>query len=258
MPDGKHVTSTHTCELLLPTLPPAARKAHVFPDFPTGALLSIGLLCDHGCTAHLDKNSMVIIRNNTIVLKGTRSPSSPVWTVDPPTTVPTSHQTPQLHANIATHSPPLATLQQRIAFLHAALCNPALSTLCDALDAGYLTSWPELTSKLVRNYPPPSRAMMQGHLDQRRRNAASTQPQPQPPPIIPATATPTVQTPTTEPRPIARTHALYAFCIPSTGKIFTDQTGRMPIRSTSGNSDLLVLYDYDSNCIHAEAMPSRT
>ena len=107
MPDGKHVTSTHTCELLLPTLPPAARKAHVFPDFPTGALLSIGLLCDHGCTAHLDKNSMVIIRNNTIVLKGTRSPSSPLWTVEPPTTVPTSHQTPQLHANIAIYAPHL-------------------------------------------------------------------------------------------------------------------------------------------------------
>ena len=169
--------------------------------------------------------------------------------------IPPNSTAPCKHSHVC---PPLATLQQRIAFLHAALCNPALSTLCDALDAGYLTSWPELTSKLVRKYPPPSRAMMQGHLDQRRRNAASTQPQPQPPPIIPATTTPTVQTPTTEPRPIARTHALYAFCIPSTGKIFTDQTGRMPIRSTSGNSDLLVLYDYDSNCIHAEAMPSRT
>ena len=43
-----------------------------------------------------------------------------------------------------------------------------------------------------------------------------------------------------------------------TGKIFTDQTGRFPYVSTSGMTDMLVLYEYNSNCIHVEAMPSRT
>ena len=46
-----------------------------------------------------------------------------------------------------------------------------------------------------------------------------------------------------------RTHHYYAttFEIPTTGKIFTDQTGRFPIPSSTGNQYVFVLYDYDSN-----------
>jgi len=40
------------------------------------------------------------------------------------------------------------------------------------------------------------------------------------------------------------------------GKIFTNQTGCFIVPSSTGNNYLLVLYDYDSNCIHAQPMKS--
>ena len=69
-------------------------------------------------------------------------------------------------------------MAQRISFLHGALVFPELSTLYDALDEGFLTSLPEITSKFVRKYPPPSATMVQGHLYQTGRNVGSTQQSP--------------------------------------------------------------------------------
>ena len=56
-----------------------------------------------------------------------------------------------------------------------------------------------------------------------------------------------------------RTHHCYTttFEIPTTGKIFTDQTGRFPIPSSTGNQYVFVLYYYDSNYIHAIAIKNR-
>ena len=60
MLDGNTVMSTHTYLLNLPNLPPEARQGHIFPQFSAGALLSIGVLCNHGCTADLDATSIRI------------------------------------------------------------------------------------------------------------------------------------------------------------------------------------------------------
>ena len=55
-----------------------------------------------------------------------------------------------------------------------------------------------------------------------------------------------------------RSHFLYAASAEITGKVFSDQTGRFLTSSTSGNKEILILYDYDSNFIHAEAMKDRS
>ena len=60
----------------------------------------------------------------------------------------------------------------------ASMFSPAISTWCAAIDASHFTSWPELTSAQVRQYPPQSIAMVKGHLDQERANARSTNRQP--------------------------------------------------------------------------------
>ena len=230
--------STHTCDLLLTTFPPEARKAHIFPNSAAGALLSIGVMCDHGCTAHLDKNTITICRKGTIIMHGHRQHPNDLWTIDSTCInqkLPTMNHPPLHTACIATPCPHYSTIAQHVAFLHGAMCFPALSTLCDALDEGFLTSLPEITSKLVRKYPPPSATMVQGHLDQTRQNVGSTQ-------QSPANRPPTQQSPATLAG--TRTHNVFASCIPATGSIFTDQTGRLPTRSTAGNSDMLVMYDY--------------
>ena len=57
---------------------------------------------------------------------------------------------------------------------------------------------------------------------------------------------------------MTRSHFLYAACAEITGKVFSDQTGHFLTSSTSGNKEMLILYDYDSNFTHAEAMEDRS
>ena len=102
--------------------------------------------------------------------------------------------------------------------------------------------------------------MIQGHLDQQRTNLQSTQ-------TNSTTRTPTtvtesqphlIQDTATDsmiPAPL-RTHTIFADCHLMTGKIATNMTGRFLVSSSWGNSYMLVVYDYDSNYIHAEPLRS--
>jgi ribosomal protein L3 len=72
--DNNHITSTHTAEPDIPALsvlPVAARKAHIFPQMGNISLLSIGQLCDNGCTAVFEHDRVRIYFQNEIILTGT-------------------------------------------------------------------------------------------------------------------------------------------------------------------------------------------
>jgi hypothetical protein len=61
------------------------------------------------------------------------------------------------------------------------------------------------------------------------------------------------------PLPATITHHCFVAVMPTQieGQIYSDQTGRFHVTSSRGNSQIFVLYDYDSNIIHAQAMPSK-
>jgi hypothetical protein len=82
-----------------------------------------------------------------------------------------------------------------VAFAHAALFSPALSTLAIALEKGFLTNFPGLTPALLRKHPHQSIPMVKGHLDQSRKNQRSTKLMPE------LTTEPTEPTPTPTPEP---------------------------------------------------------
>lgn len=243
LPNGDALTSTHTANLILPGLPPSATTAHIFPSLASGSLLSIGVLCDHGCTATFTKDDVSISHNNKSILTGQRAPSTGLWTMTLP---------PPPQANIIINNPNIAS---RIAFYHAAMFSPAISTWCAAIDKGFLSSFPGLTSAQVRRHLPDSEAMIKGHLDQERANVRSTKTPP-----FKANATTHLPQPASSEisAPPQRTHILYTECHEATGKIFSDPTGRFLTPSTTGISYILVVYDYDSNYIHAEPMLNRT
>ena len=288
LPDGNTIHSTHTATLDLPHLPPAARIAHIFPTLSSGSLLSIGLLCDHGCTATFNPHTVDITLDGATILTGTRSPTTNLWTVDLSRLRPQespiflSHHQPPHRINALLASD--ATIARRVAFYHAALFSPSISTWCAALDRGHLTTWPDLTAKQVRRHPPASIPMIKGHLDQQRANLQSTKTNNDkyannasatttPAPPTPATDT---DNPATTPAnlveleelddfhppaispPAQRTYHIYADYASTTGKVFTDQTGRFLQPSSNGNSDMLVFYEYDSNYIHVEPMKNKT
>jgi hypothetical protein len=55
-----------------------------------------------------------------------------------------------------------------------------------------------------------------------------------------------------------RMRSIYADCHCTTGMVYTDPTGKCIVPCVSGNQYLLIVYEYDSNYIHAETMIDRT
>ena len=73
LPNHGVMKSTHTAQLSLPFLPPEACKAHIFPCLASGSLISIGQLCDYGCTATFTTTTVVVSLGENQVCSGTRS-----------------------------------------------------------------------------------------------------------------------------------------------------------------------------------------
>jgi hypothetical protein len=144
-------------------------------------------------------------------------------------------------------------LADRVAFYHAAMFSPVLSTWCAAIDAGHMATWPDLTSAQVRRHFPVSIPMHLGHMDQTRANVQSTKPS-----TTPANTNTDTNIDTRPNLETTHTHAIFADLHMVTGKVQSDQTGRFATTSLQGNAYLMIVYDYDSNSIHAEPLKSRS
>ena len=243
--------STHQAELPIPRLPFAARMAHIVPELRSHSLISIGTLCDAGCEVTFTTTTVTVTHNSDTIMTGTRTPPG-LWQflITPPNT--------DAMANSTTGYPNAAEL---MAYAHSALFSPALSTLETALHNGYVRNFPGLTSKTLRRHPPKSVATAKGHLDQTRKNLRSTKPK-VPTNNTPDDVAPPDPTDTTDTFPPHedRTHDCYVAvrCLDEpTGKVYTDQTGKFPCTSASGNNYIMVLYDYDSNAILMEPISNR-
>jgi hypothetical protein len=251
------MVSTHQVDLNLPNLPPSACTAHLFPSLGDTSLISMGQLCDAGCTATFTSSTVHVHLHDALLFSGTRSPTTNfLWRVDLP--LPSTPQALSLMQG---------TPAQLVAFTHAALFSPAPSTLLHALQRNFLPTLPGISPKLLSKYPPNSLATAKGHLDQTRKNVRSTQPKPTSPssPNLAATASlpPTLDDALTDSFPPAAPPGLptdhcFAAVMEPTGQIFTDQTGRFILPSSQGYNQLLILYCYDANYIHAEPMKSKT
>ena len=211
LPDGSTATSTHTGLLNLPHLPPAARECHLFPTF-RGSLISIGLLCDHGMVATFDATKVTITHNGQTVLSGHRSPAMPLWMFR----LAPAHTDPPIAANVA----PTTTQKDLIAFLHAAMGSPAISTLTTAIRCGY-TRIPGLTVKALHRHPPTSMATAKGHLDRTRQGQHSTR-------IPTAVDPPSDAFPTSRSQPSSH---VYTRLFETSHRQFMDLTGRFPVTS---------------------------
>jgi hypothetical protein len=196
-------------------------------------------------------NAIIRYKHN-IVLQGHRTLATGLWHLAIPSN-PAPLAQEEAHASIGTASP-----ADLVAFAHGALFSPTLSTLGSALTKGFITNFPGLTVTTLRKHPPFSAAMVKGHLDQSGQNQRSTKPD-----LIPVDDAPSLPKTDDDPFPAspadgARLHFCYLSVMEPTGQIYTDQTGQFVTPSSNGNNYLLLLYDYDSNCILAETMKNRT
>jgi hypothetical protein len=208
--------------------------------------LSIGQLCDHGCTAEFTATKVTIIYKDEEILHGHRSlKTNGLWEIAFPT---------PLHSNLAVNrSSKPADL---VAFAHASLFSPSLTTVATALRKTYITDFPGLDSATLAKHPPFSVATAKGHMDQSRKNQQSTNDT-----LVPDTniSDPTVELdlfPHSETdNPV--TNLCYAATISATGQVYSDQTGRFIVPSSRGHHYIFLLYCYDSNSIHTTPIKNR-
>ena len=80
IPNGEIITPTNTALFSQQDLPIQAQKAHLFPGL-NKALLSIGVLCNHGCQSTFDDRYVLILNkwSGKVVMKGTRYPRSNLY-----------------------------------------------------------------------------------------------------------------------------------------------------------------------------------
>jgi hypothetical protein len=115
---------------------------------------------------------------------------------------------------------------------------------------------PGLTLTTLKKYPPHTVATAKGHMNQQRQGIQSTKlTEPLQLPLLPEDNLDMHPTPENDYSP---TQACFAAVFETTGKAFLDQTGRFIIPSSAGNNYIFIMYDFNSNSIHAEAMHNRT
>ena len=229
---------------LSPSLSTKAQSAFVLNDLQTGTLVSLAQLCDDDCIALFTKHDVQIVKNNTVLITGTRTPAG-LWSI--PLDVPTlQHQANGIlrldksHAQLATYH-------------HATLGSPASTTLLQAIRRGHLTTFPGLTSQLISKHLPKSIATTLGHQDQEAKNLRSTQ-------TTTASSSPTTIHDHDVAPPIeSRSNQVSVILLDHQHhlKSYSDQTGRFPVPSSRGNNYIFVLYHQDTNTIHAVAIPNR-
>jgi hypothetical protein len=237
MPNGTTIQSSHTCSLLLTDLPPQSRQAHILPGLVHNSLISVGQLCDNGCSVTFTQDQVMVSKSD--VMCGSRDPKSRLWRVD----LKQIFETNQVQCN---HAHDNSNQKYLINYLHAACFSPVKSTWITAIQNGNFTSWPGLTEHAVENHLSKSTSTTKGHLNQQRQNARATKIK-EPKAIV------------TEPDLDhgINTQFIYAATIYA-GQIYTDQTGRFPVVSSKGNKYIMILHEYDSNAILAQPIKSRT
>lgn len=264
LPNGDIMYSTKQANLDIDAnLPKDATVAHIFPHLASGSLLSVGKLCDAGCTAIFNNKKLYILHNGKIIMQGTRQENK-LWTIDSKNKSTTTKQPFQHSLNIMVDTP---TIAERIKFHHASLFSPVLETLKIAIENNFLSSFPGFTITQLRKHLPNPSAIVKGHMRATPHSFRSTKQQFKSNyHLYNATDMATnkeshispEEPPPSQEKENQRTHEIYPACLPASGQIFTDQTGKFPVISSSGNQYLMILYDYDSNYIFAEPIPNRT
>ena len=162
--------STHTTLLPFPQLPMATRRAHVFPELQKKSLLSIGQFCDSDFTSVFHYGQVQLSNYNTTITVQ-RDTSTRLYYIDIPDSPPVS---PQALHPFACSAYEMRTKADLVQYLHRCAFSPVVHTCTKAIDAGYFSTWPGLTSELVQKHLPKLLANAKGHLKKDRQNISST------------------------------------------------------------------------------------
>jgi hypothetical protein len=217
LPNGATMESSHTAEFDIPKLNAAASKAHVFPGMANHSLFSVWQLCDEGYIVTFKQASVTICESEkSQILNSPRDLNTGLWRIN---LKQTNNHIPDPIANNAYE---LRNTGALVHYLHKALFSPTESAMLQAVKDGHLITWPGLTEDAINKYLKLTPATAMGHINQRRQNIRST------------SKTPIANQPTPDTDLGTKTHLVYAVVVDQ-GQLYTDLTGKFPVRSSKGN-----------------------
>jgi hypothetical protein len=117
--------------------------------------------------------------------------------------------------------------------------------MLQAVKDGHVITWPGLTEDAINTHLKLTPATAMGHMNQRRQNICST------------SKAPIEKQPTPDTDIGTKTHLVYAVVVDQ-GQLYTDLTGKFSVRSSKGNSYVMVCYVYDCNYVKVIPMKSRS
>ena len=141
----------------------------------------------------------------------------------------------------------LPSIGALVGFYHACIGFPVKQTWLEAIKAGNFDSFDGLTYSNVSRYCPDSDETILGHLAQQCQNVHSTKPRTAARPLTPHVHPP-MEPPSSE---------VYINVYPIS-KLYTDDTGRFPIKARSGNQYVMIAYHADGNLILQQAFKNRS
>jgi hypothetical protein len=106
-------------------------------------------------------------------------------------------------------------------------------------------TWPGLTEDAIHKHLKLTPATAMGHINQRRQHIRST------------SKAPIADVPPDDTDVGTNTHLVNAVMFDQ-GQLYTDLTGKFPVRSSKGNSYVMVCYFYDCNYVKVIPMKSRS
>jgi hypothetical protein len=232
--------SSHTAELDIPELNAAASKAHIFPGMANHSLLSVGQLCDEGYIVTFKQASVTICDSEkSQILSGPRDLNTGLWRIN---LKQTNNRIPEPIANNVYE---LRNTGALVHYLHKSLFSPTKSAMLQAVKDGHLITWPGLTEDAINKHLKLTPATAMGHMNQRRQKISST------------SKAPIGNQPTPDTDLGTKTHLVYAVVVDQ-GQLYTDLTGKFPVRSSKGNSYVMVCYVYECNYVKFIPMKSRS
>jgi hypothetical protein len=206
--------------------------------------LSVGQLCNEGYIVTFKNASVTICDPQEFqILSGARDLDTGLWRIN------LRKDNQQLKHSVANNVYELRNTGALFHYLHKALFSPTKSALLQAVKNGHLVTWPGLTEEAINKLLKLTPATAMGNMNQRLHNIRSTSKTP--------ITTSIEDVPTTDTSLGTKTNLVYAVLVDQ-GQLYTDLTGKFPVRSSKGNSYVMVCYVYDCNYVKVVPMKPRS
>lgn len=99
-PTTQQVRAVKKGYLPISNLSKRAKEAHIVKEIGTNSLISLGQLCDDNCKIQLDRHSLIVTKNNKIILTGYRNFNDGLYDIPLPTPIPSSNSNTTASINL--------------------------------------------------------------------------------------------------------------------------------------------------------------